>query len=262
VSTTASDGAAQPSRFRDQVCFITGGAAGFGLAFAQAFAAEGASVVLADVDGARAQEAAAALRDTGATAMAVRCDVAREEEVDAAVQAVQAELGGVDVLVNNAGLHLMRFNQPYGVLPREDLRALLDVNVVGVVNCSLACRDSMRARGGGSVCNIASIAAHLPTSPYGMSKLAVRGLTIGLADELGPHGIRVNAVSPGLMATEAALTDLPEELVRSFVEDRQLVHRVGAVQDVVDAVLFLSSSQASFITGETLKVSGGYPLGI
>jgi NAD(P)-dependent dehydrogenase (short-subunit alcohol dehydrogenase family) len=249
-------------RFTDRVAFVTGAAAGFGLAFARAFAEEGASVVLADIDRAAADGAAAALRGDGHRAVAVHCDVAHEDEVEAAVTTAVAELGGIDILVNNAGLHLTKYNQPFGTLSRAELRALLDVNVVGVVNCSLACRDVMRARGGGSICNIASIAGHKPASPYGVSKLAVRGLTQALATELAPDRIRVNAVSPGLMATEAAMADLPAELVRTFVDDLQLVHRTGQVGDVVAAVLFLSSDAASFVTGETLKVSGGYPLGI
>jgi NAD(P)-dependent dehydrogenase (short-subunit alcohol dehydrogenase family) len=219
-------------------------------------------VAIADVDATAANEAAAALRADGRRAIAVACDVAREDQVEAAAATAVAELGGLDILVNNAGLHLTKYNQPFGALPRADLRALLDVNVVGVVNCSLACRDAMRARGGGSICNIASIAGHKPSSPYGVSKLAVRGLTQALATELAADGIRVNAVSPGLMATDAAMADLPAELVRSFVDDLQLIHRRGEVRDVVEAVLFLASDAASFITGETLKVSGGHPLGM
>jgi NAD(P)-dependent dehydrogenase (short-subunit alcohol dehydrogenase family) len=131
-----------------------------------------------------------------------------------------------------------------------------------VVNCALACQPSMRQRGGGTIVNIASIAAHSVQSPYGVSKLAVRGLTQALAAEFAPDRIRVNAISPGLMATENALADLPESLRQDFVDNRQLIHRPGEVGDIVSAMMWLSSDAASFVTGETLKVSGGYPLGI
>jgi 3-oxoacyl-[acyl-carrier protein] reductase len=249
-------------RFQDKVVVITGGAVGFGRAFAKAFAAEGASVVLLDIDIPGAEATAAALRDARARALALRCDVANEHDVDAAIEHVCAELGGVDILINNAGLHLLKYNQPFGVLTRADLRSLFDVNVIGIVNCTIACQPSMRARGGGAVLNISSIAGYMSTSPYGVSKLAVRGLTIALSSELSPDAIRVNAIAPGLMATENALDGLPKQMIDDFVDNRQLVHRLGTMDDIVETALFLCSDAAGFLTGETIKVSGGYPLSI
>ncbi len=249
-------------RFEDRVAFVTGGGAGFGRAFAEAFAREGAAVVVADIDADAAARTVAALAAGGHRALAVTCDVADEEQVADAVADAVATLGGIDICVNNAGLHLSKYNQPFAALPRKDLRALFEVNVIGVVNCALACRASMRERGRGAICNIASIAAHLSSTPYGVSKLAVRGLTVALAQEFAEDGIRVNAISPGLMATENAIADLPEEFVRDFRDNKQLVHRTGTVEDIVAAVLYLCSDAAGFITGETLKVSGGYPAGM
>jgi NAD(P)-dependent dehydrogenase (short-subunit alcohol dehydrogenase family) len=110
------------------------------------------------------------------------------------------------------------------------------------------------------VLNIASIAAHMTSTPYGVSKLTVRGLTIALAGELSSKNIRVNAISPGLMATENAVRDVPEEIFDQFIKQNQLVHRRGEMRDIVSAMLFLCSDEGSFITGETLSVSGGYPL--
>ncbi len=248
--------------FLDKVLFITGGAVGFGRAFARAFSAQGAAVALADIDLDAAETTASELRANGARAMAVNCDVADETQVEAAVARVVAELGGIDVLINNAGKHLTKYNQPFTVLERHEVRALFDVNVIGVVNCTVACREPMIARGGGAVLNISSIAGYMVTSPYGVSKLAVRGLTMAFAQELAPDRIRVNAVAPGLTATENAMVDLPQSLVDRFVGELQLVKRLGVMDDIVNAVLFLCSDQAGFITGETLKVSGGYPLGI
>ncbi len=248
------------TRYEDQVAFVTGGAVGFGRAFAKALTAEGASVVLADIDVDGARATAAALETGGASALAVECDVADEDQVAVAVQESVEHFGGIDVLINNAGLHLMEYNQPFAQLPREKLRRLFDVNVVGIVNCTLACRSSMAARGGGAVLNISSMAGHMSTTPYGVSKLAVRGLTVALATELAVDHIRGNAVSPGLMATENAVADLPADLVEHMVERTQLIHRLGEMDDIVKAMLYLCSDDASFITGETLKVSGGTPL--
>ncbi len=249
-------------RFAGRVAFITGGAIGFGRAFARQLVVEGASVVLADIDVPAAEQTAAELVATGGHALALACDVADETQVDRAVQAAVDAFGGVDILINNAGKHLLKYNQPFAVLPRFEVRALFDVNVIGVVNCTVACQPSMRARGGGAVLNISSIAGYMATSPYGVSKLAVRGLTMAFAQELSPDRIRVNAIAPGLMATENALAGLPQEMVDRFVNDLQLVKRTGSMDDVVNTAMFLCSDAAAFITGETIKVSGGYPLAI
>jgi NAD(P)-dependent dehydrogenase (short-subunit alcohol dehydrogenase family) len=247
--------------FAGKVVFITGGAIGFGRAFARAFAADGAAVVIADIDADAAARTAASLVDAGHESVAIACDVAREDMVDAAVEEAARRFDGIDILINNAGKHLTKYNQPFGALPRDDVRALFDVNVIGVVNCSVACHPHMRRRGGGAIVNLSSISGFTPTSPYGVSKLAVRGLTVALATELGPDGIRVNAVAPGLTATESAVADLPPEMVDRFKNELQLVKRTGTMGDVVSMVRFLCSDDASFITGETFKVSGGYPLG-
>jgi len=137
----------------------------------------------------------------------------------------------------------------------------MDVNIMGVINGSLACKATMAARGGGAIINIASIASYSNTTPYGVSKLAVRGLTIAFAREFSDAKIRVNAIAPGLIGTATIRAELPE-LFDQFVNVNQLIHRAGAESDIVSAMLFLCSSQASFITGETLRVSGGFPLSI
>ncbi|WP_235490032.1 SDR family oxidoreductase, partial [Frankia sp. AvcI1] len=100
----------------------------------------------------------------------------------------------------------------------------------------------------------------LGTSPYAVSKLAVRGLTVAFATEFAPDNIRVNAISPGLMDTESAMADLPAELVRDIIDQRQLIHRQGRVADIVAALIYLCSAEGGFVTGETLKVTGGFPL--
>ena len=217
-------------------------------------------MVIADIDVDTAERTAAELVSAGGQAIAVNCDVADPERVDVAVETAIDRFGGIDIVINNAGLHLMKYNQPFGVLSRNEIRDLFDVNVMGVINVTLACRDSMAERGGGVVLNISSMAGYMSATPYAVSKLTVRGLTVAFATELAPDRIRVNAIAPGLMNTENALADLPKPLIDEFTYRLQLVRRLGTMDDVVSAMLFLCSDEASFITGETLKVSGGYPL--
>lgn len=249
-------------RFADKTAFITGAAVGLGRAFARALTARGANVVIAEIDVVGAQRTAAELTSFGAQVIAVPCDVADEHQVEAAVAASIETFGGIDILINNAGRHLMKYNQPFGALSRGDLRGMFDVNVMGVINCTLACRDSMRDRGGGVVLNMSSTAGYLSNTPYGVSKLAVRGLTVAFASELSSDLIRVNAIAPGLTNTESALADVPRALVDGYIHDLQLVHRICTMDDVVSAMLYLCSDEASFITGETLKLSGGFPLSV
>lgn len=249
-------------RFANKTAFITGAAVGLGRAYARALAAEGAAIAIAEIDAGAAEQTAAELASAGAQAITVDCDVADERQVDVAVAATIEKFGGIDILINNAGRHLMKYNQPFGVLSRDDIRGMFDVNVMGVVNCTLACRNSMRDRGGGVVINMSSTAGYLSGTPYGVSKLAVRGLTVAFASELAPDLIRVNAIAPGLTNTESALADVPRSLVEGYVQDLQLVHRICTMDDVVSAMLYLCSDEASFITGETLKVAGGYPLSV
>ncbi|MCW2620857.1 MAG: putative short chain dehydrogenase/reductase [Frankiales bacterium] len=250
------------SRFADQIAVITGGGRGFGEALAHAFAAEGAAVAVLDTDTAAVEAVAAAVRAAGGRALALTCDVRDEDAVDAALARVVAEFGRVDTLINNAGLHLLKFNQPFGVLARSDVRALFDVNVIGIVNCTLAFSAAVDPERGGSVVNLSSLAAYELTSPYGVSKLAVRGLTMAFAGELADRRIRVNGIAPGLMATESAMAELPPQMVQEFTDTRQLVHRTGEVADVVATILFLCSSESSFTTGQTLRVDGGAHRGI
>lgn len=242
---------------KGKVAMVTGGAIGIGYAIAQELGATGAAVAIADIDRDAGAEAAAMLRAAGIASCAVACDVADPQSVDAAVAETVGALGGVDFLINNAGLHLTHYTKPVTELSVDGWRRLLDVNVIGIVNCARACRAPMRARGGGVIVNIASMAAFKAQNAYGISKLAVRGLTVALAQDFGGDNIRVCGVAPGFVDSETAMREFPEERRLRYVNETQFIKRLGRVQDIANTVRFLCSDDASFITGDTILVSGG-----
>ncbi|WP_460062979.1 SDR family NAD(P)-dependent oxidoreductase [Streptomyces sp. YKOK-I1] len=243
-----------------KVALITGGGRGFGKAFGESLSALGAHVVLADIDGGAAAGAAAELTAKGLGATGIACDVADEAEVGAVVSQIVERHGGLDILVNNAGLHAA-YNKPFTELGLAGVRRVLDVNVMGTVICSLAAHEAMRGRPGACIVNISSSAAYANRSVYGVSKLAVRGLTVSFAREFAADGIRVNAIAPGLILTDAVRAQLsPAEADRVLGE--QILRQEGREQDIVDALLYLVSSRASFVTGETLRVTGGFALSV
>jgi 3-oxoacyl-[acyl-carrier protein] reductase len=251
-----------PRGFDGKTAFVTGGAIGIGFGFARAYCERGGAAAIVDIDGEAAERAAAALRADGHNAAALACDVADEGAVALALERAVETFGGVDALINNAGLHSAKYNVTFEQLGHAEIRRLFEVNIMGVINCSLAVRPLMARRGGGAICSLSSIAGYSTTSPYGVSKLAVRGLTIAFAREFADDKIRVNAVAPGLTATDTIVAEMPPEMFDQFATTNQLVHRTGQVDDIVAGMLFLCSDEASFITGETLKISGGFPLGI
>jgi len=240
---------------------ITGGGRGFGKAFGMALAARGAHVVLADIDGAAAEAAAAEITGKGGSASGAACDVTDEAGVAAMIAAVAEQHGGIDILVNNAGLHSAAYNKPSAELGIASLRRLFDVNVMGIYICSLAARPTMSGRAGAVVVNISSSAAYANRTAYGVSKLAVRGVTTQLAREFAADGIRVNAIAPGLIFTDTIRAELARDEV-ARVMGQQILQREGEEQDIVDALLFLVSPAASFVTGETLRVTGGFALSV
>mgnify|MGYP001313655941 FL=1 len=240
---------------------ITGGGRGFGKAFGAALAARGGHVVLIDIDGKVAQAAAEELAAQGCSAEGQAGDVTDEARIREIMEQTAAERGGIDLLINNAGLHSDEYGQPITKMGFAKVRRLFDVNVMGTVNCTLAAWPHMRGRQGASMVNIASSAAHMGGSAYGDSKLAVAGLTITFARELAPDGIRVNAISPGLILTDTIAAELPAA-TKARVKAMQFLPDDGCEQDIVDAMLYLSSPQARFVTGEILRVTGGMGAGV
>jgi NAD(P)-dependent dehydrogenase (short-subunit alcohol dehydrogenase family) len=245
------------SRFTDKVVVVTGGGNGLGLAYAQGFAAEGARVVLADIEGAAAEAAAADIVAGGGQAIGTRTDVADERSVRTMVATAVDAFGGVDVLVNNAGLHLGKYNSTLD-LSVDDWRRIFDVNVLGAVICARECRASMAARGGGVIMNQASVAAwaHRAGS-YGATKLALTSVTMSLATELADEGIRAFAVAPGAFMSEAVQAGL-EPHNKELVLAGQLTQELGTPADLVPFVLFLCSDEGRYANAATYTFDAGF----
>jgi pyridoxal 4-dehydrogenase len=234
----------------ERVAVITGAASGIGHATAQRFVAAGAQVVLLDRD-----DAGPAAQDLGATAL--RVDVSDEQAVATAMGSVAAEHGRIDVLVNNAGIFP---HFPFEELTFADWRRVLATNLDSVYLCSHAVYPSMCERGYGRIVNISSATFFIGypgLSAYVASKGGIVGFTRALASEAGPHGITVNAVTPGLIATEGVVGGEEAGLFDEIVPD-QAVGRRGEPEDIAEAIAYLASPAASFITGQTVNVDGGH----
>jgi 3-oxoacyl-[acyl-carrier protein] reductase len=243
-----------------KVAVITGGGAGIGREFADALATRGARIAILDIDLDAATKAADALHTThDVETLAVHCDVGDEPSCQRAVGEVASAFGRIDILVNNAAKHLMAWGVPVLQLDDARWRSLVDVNIHGIVNVTRHAAPWLRRRGG-VIVNLSSIASIDSNTAYGVTKLAVRGLTAALAAELAADGVRVYAILPGAMDTEAARADLPAALLEDFINNKQLVKRQGTPADLVGAFLFFCSDAAGFITGESLVIGGGYPL--
>jgi NAD(P)-dependent dehydrogenase (short-subunit alcohol dehydrogenase family) len=239
-----------------KVAIVTGSASGLGAVYARGLAAEGAAVVIADIDGDGAGRIADDLQRGGAKAVSVEVDTSDDDAVGQMVQATERTFGRIDILVNNAGWRPAPAGRHYDdfpeVLTSKEWLRVLAVNTVGPLICAMACRGPMAARGGGVIVNQSSNAAYTGAGgAYGVSKLAVNALTMWLAEQLAPDGIRVNAVAPGVMTGRGDQVSLQAAIAR------QVISRRGTPEDLVGTLLFLCSDRSSFITGQTILVDGG-----
>lgn len=244
-------------RFAGQVAFVTGAARGIGRAVALLFAGEGANIVAVDVDRDNLQTLAGEIERMGRIALAAPVDIAEPSEVEGLVEQVIARLARIDILVNNAGI-IRRGS--FVDHTRADWDRVLKVNLGGTFNCAKAIIPHMIRQGGGKIVNVTSIAGKVgditAAASYGTSKGALNAFTKSLARDLASKGINVNAVAPHAIETDMS-REWPEEKRRAVIESIPL-GRMGKPEDVAEAVAFLASHAADFITGEIMDVNGGY----
>ncbi|WP_242128170.1 3-oxoacyl-ACP reductase FabG [Sphingobium sp. Sx8-8] len=241
---------------QDRVAFVTGAAGGIGARTAAMLAEEGASVAIGDINSDAAEAEAERLRDTGCKAMAVQVDVASAASVDQALTTVVREIGVVDILVNNAGFTR---DKRIGRMEESDWDAVVDVVLKGAFLCTKSVLPGMIEKNWGRIVNISSRAylGNPGQANYSSAKAGLLGLTRSTALENGRYNITVNAVAPGIIDT-AAVRNLPHyEKVKANAEASLPLPRLGRLEDVAAAIVFLASEQAGYITGDVLHVSGG-----
>jgi NAD(P)-dependent dehydrogenase (short-subunit alcohol dehydrogenase family) len=243
------------ARLEDKVAIVTGGAQGIGNAIAEGLAREGARIVVADLE--RAEDAAASFPD----GVGLTVDVSLEEDVERLARETVERCGGVDVLVNNAGLYASLAMRPFTEIPLEEWRRVMDVNVASMFLTCRAVVPAMRKRGGGKIVNISSGTPFRGVPfllHYVTSKGAIVALTRALAKELGKESIHVNCVAPGFTMSEGVKAQ-PEviEKLRDVSIAARTIQRDQLPEDVVGAVVFLCTAEADFVTGQTMVIDGG-----
>lgn len=246
-------------RMGGKAAIVTGAAQGIGRAIARRLAAEGAAVVFADLNLSAAEAtAAAAHADTGAPTLAVQVDVTDRAGVEAMLATTLERFGRVDILVNNAGIF---GNARFEAMTDDQWQRMLNVNLTSVFLVSqVVVRHWLAHKTPGAIVNIASISgivAFTDSSHYAAAKMGVIGLTRSLAMEMGPHGIRVNAVAPGIIATEMTRHSLEAPDLSGGWLRRIPQHRYGTPEDVAAGVAFLASDDATYVNGELLFIDGG-----
>ncbi|MDP8946649.1 MAG: glucose 1-dehydrogenase [Actinomycetota bacterium] len=243
-----------------RVAIVTGGGGGLGEGICGALAAADAAVAAVDVAGEDAERVAERISSNGARCVALEADVSDRRSTEAMVENVMGEFGGVDILVNNAAIYPLR---PWTEIEEEEWDRVMAVNLKGYFLCARTAFPHMRDRGHGRIINVASITFFIGWAgflDYVSSKGAVIGFTRTLAREVGADGVTVNAVSPGAFPTAAERVHPDQEaLNRRILEQQCLKHR-GTPEDVGNLVTFLASDAASFITGQTIMIDGGWAM--
>lgn len=257
-------------RLKDQVAVITGAASGIGLEVARTFVREGASVAIADLDGAQASRAAAELSGGDAKAIALALDVTREDQVDAGIAHVIEKLGRLDVLVCNAGIQVI---SPLEALSLADWHRVLAVHLDGAFLPTRAALRHMYARGGGSIIYMGSVhskEASVLKAPYVTAKHGLLGLARVVAKEGASHGVRANVICPGFVRTPLVERQIPEQAETLGLSEEEVVRQVmlrdtvdgefTTTRDVAEAALFFASFESAALTGQSLIVSHGWSM--
>lgn len=250
---------------KDKIAIITGGAGGIGRGIASRLAEEGLRLALADVDETAGETAAGELREHGAEAEFFSVDLRRSDSVNKMVKAVGDRFGGIDFLINNAGVHIQKLMTD---LNDEEWDAILETNTRGCFFCTRAVAPILMEQEGGRIVNVVTRLFPNPySSAYIASKAAIWGFTQCVAMELAPYGVTVNAVAPGVMLgtgmeqwfrAKARLSGMPWEEFKSFVEKGLPLGRWSRPEDVAGMIAFLCSQEADYITGELINVTGGW----
>jgi NAD(P)-dependent dehydrogenase (short-subunit alcohol dehydrogenase family) len=252
---TALDG----FRLDGKVAVVTGGGGAIGQVYGRALGEAGAAVALADLNAEAAEGAAAALAADGVRAIPVHVDITDHASTAAMAAQVADAFGGVDILVNNAALMAEIPQVDILELPDEWFDRVMHVNVLGALHCTAAVKPSMLERGGGRVINQSSAGAFMGGGMYGVSKLALVSVTVGLARFLGPLGINVNAIAPGMVLNEPGLKSLPADSpVRAAIAAGIPGKKMAPADDLLGALLLLASPAGEWINGQVLSVDGGW----
>ena len=249
-----------PFRLDGRVAFVTGAGGGLGEGICTSLAAAGAAVACADVVTGRAEKIARQVTEAGGQAIALHADVADRASVEGAVARTSAELGGVDILVNNAAIYPRR---AWTEITEEEWDRVLAVNLKAYFLCARACFPSMKERGRGHIVNVSSVTFLIGFEmllDYVSSKGGIVGFTRALAHEVGPEGIAVNAIAPGAFPTDAEKIHPDPEGYNQWALDQQCIKRRGTPQDIGGLVVFLSGDASSFITGQTVAIDGGWAM--
>ena len=246
-------------RFKDKVVIVTGAGQGIGRAYANAFAKEGAKVVIAEVNEANAKAVAKEITDKGFKAIAIATDVSDANSVDKMVKTTVEKYGRIDVLINNASIFASLKMKPFWEISREEWDKIIGVNLTGVFLCCKAVAPIMKSQKGGKIINISSgtILVGRPNYlHYVTSKAGIIGLTRAMARELGDWNINVNAVAPGPVKTEVPRETVTPDQAKAIIA-QQCIKRQETPKDLLGPVMFLASDEAGFMSGQLLNVDGG-----
>lgn len=244
----------------DRHVLITGSGRGLGATLAEAFSLAGARLTIADINGQLAQATCDRIIAQGGQAIALTCDITDQQQVEGLFAAAHTAFGGLDILINNAGINIPKAAED---LQADEWNRIIATNLTGTFLCCQAAAATMLPQGHGAIINICSIHGHVGSYvhqavAYNASKAGIINMTRSLALEWGSRGVRVNGISPGPLATELMVTRLANQAYVDRMLDRMAIKRIGTPEDIVGAALFLASPAAAWITGQILAVDGGW----